>query len=132
MRLSNPIQFGHQVLKSLLMASAAFISCASLEASFSQAAAEETQKQVFFDSDFDTKYSADRDKKHAKKRPNILYIVADDLGYSDLHVFGGEINTPNIDQLAAQGTILTNFHTSAVCAVTRSMMYSGVDHHLVG
>jgi arylsulfatase A-like enzyme len=68
----------------------------------------------------------------AANRPNILYLVADDLGYSDLGVFGGEIRTPNIDQLARQGRILTNFHTSTVCAVTRSMLYSGTDHHLVG
>lgn len=66
------------------------------------------------------------------KRPNILYIVADDLGYSDIRPFGGEIDTPNLDQLASTGTLLTNFHVSAVCAVTRSEMYSGTDHHLVG
>ncbi len=66
------------------------------------------------------------------KSPNILYIVADDLGYSDIGAFGSEINTPNLDQLVKNGRILTNFHTSPVSAVTRSMMYSGADHHLVG
>lgn len=65
-------------------------------------------------------------------QPNILYIVADDLGYSDLHAFGGEINTPNLDLLVQNGRILTNFHVSTVSAVTRSMMYTGVDHHLIG
>lgn len=65
-------------------------------------------------------------------RPNILYIVADDLGYSDLGAFGGEIRTPNLDQLVQDGRTLTNFHTSSVSAVTRSMLYSGTDHHLVG
>jgi len=64
--------------------------------------------------------------------PNILYIVADDLGYSDLHAFGGEISTPNLDALVANGRILTNFHVGSVCAITRSMLYTGVDHHLAG
>lgn len=68
----------------------------------------------------------------AGSKPNILYIVADDLGYSDLSAFGGEISTPNLDALVKNGRILTNYHTSTVCAVTRSMLYSGTDHHLVG
>jgi len=66
------------------------------------------------------------------KRPNILYIMADDLGYSDIHAFGGEINTPNLDALVASGRILTNHHTGTVCAITRAMLISGTDHHLVG
>jgi arylsulfatase A-like enzyme len=66
------------------------------------------------------------------KRPNILLIVADDLGYSDLGVFGGEISTPNIDALAASGRILTDHHAGFTCAPTRSMLISGTDHHLVG
>jgi len=65
-------------------------------------------------------------------KPNILYIIADDLGYSDIGAFGGEISTPNLDKLVQSGRVLTNYHTSTVCAVTRSMLYSGTDHHLVG
>lgn len=65
-------------------------------------------------------------------QPNILYIVADDLGFSDIGALGGEISTPNLDALVKSGRILTNFHVSTVCAVTRSMLYSGTDHHLVG
>jgi arylsulfatase A-like enzyme len=68
----------------------------------------------------------------AAKRPNIVYIMADDLGYSDIHAFGGEINTPNLDALVASGRILTNHHTGTVCAITRAMLISGTDHHLVG
>jgi len=64
--------------------------------------------------------------------PNILYIMADDLGYSDIHAFGGEINTPNLDALVASGRILANHHAGTVCAITRSMLISGTDHHLVG
>jgi arylsulfatase A-like enzyme len=68
----------------------------------------------------------------AAKRPNILYIMADDLGYSDVHALGGEIETPNLDALVANGRILTNHHTGTVSAITRSMLISGTDHHLVG
>ena len=65
-------------------------------------------------------------------QPNILLIVADDLGYSDIHAFGGDIDTPNLDALVANGTILTNHHVGSVSAITRSMLISGTDHHLVG
>jgi arylsulfatase len=67
-----------------------------------------------------------------KKKPNILYIMADDLGYSDIHAFGGEIETPNLDALVNSGRILKNHHTGTVCAITRAMLISGTDHHLVG
>lgn len=73
-----------------------------------------------------------RQPVQANAKPNILYIVADDLGYSDIAAFGGEISTPNLDSLVKTGRVLTNYHTSPVCAVTRSMLYSGTDHHLVG
>jgi hypothetical protein len=66
------------------------------------------------------------------KRPNILLLVADDLGYSDLAAFGGEIATPNLDALAAGGRIITDHHSGALCAPTRSMLISGTDHHQVG
>lgn len=71
-------------------------------------------------------------KVAAAPRPNILLIVADDLGYSDLGAFGGEIRTPNLDQLAGEGRILSNFHTAPTCSPTRSMLFSGTDHHLAG
>jgi arylsulfatase len=66
------------------------------------------------------------------KHPNILYIMADDLGYSDIHAFGGEIDTPNLDQLVSNGRLLTNHHAGTVSAITRAMLISGTDHHLVG
>jgi arylsulfatase len=65
-------------------------------------------------------------------RPNILMILADDLGYSDIGAYGGEISTPNLDALAASGRLLTNYHTGATCSPTRSMLMSGTDHHLAG
>ncbi|MCY1282711.1 Arylsulfatase [compost metagenome] len=68
----------------------------------------------------------------AAERPNILLIVADDLGYSDTQPFGGEIPTPSLQQLADQGVRLTNFYAGPTCSVTRSMLLSGVDNHLAG
>jgi len=56
------------------------------------------------------------------ERPNILYIVADDLGYTDIGSFGSEIPTPNLDELAFQGVRLTNFHADRACQQTRVMM----------
>ena len=66
------------------------------------------------------------------KRPNILLIVADDLGWSDLGSFGGEIHTPNLDNLAFSGLRLTNFYVAPTCSPTRSMLLSGTDNHLAG
>ena len=68
----------------------------------------------------------------AQDRPNILLIVADDLGYTDLGCFGSEIATPNIDALAEEGIAFTNFHTAPTCAPTRAMLFSGNDNHTAG
>ena len=68
----------------------------------------------------------------ADARPNILMIVADDLGYADLGCYGGEIKTPNIDALAGKGILFTHFHTSPLCAPSRSMLLSGNDNHVAG
>ncbi|ENV97958.1 hypothetical protein F938_01368 [Acinetobacter bereziniae LMG 1003 = CIP 70.12] len=67
-----------------------------------------------------------------QKQPNILFIMADDLGYSDLGAFGGEIHTPNLDALTQEGRILTDYHTAPTCSPTRSQLISGTDHHLAG
>ncbi|WP_433931610.1 arylsulfatase [Sorangium cellulosum] len=64
--------------------------------------------------------------------PNIVTIVADDLGFSDLGAFGGEISTPNLDTLAAEGRILTGHRSGSLCAPTRAMLVSGTDSHAVG
>jgi arylsulfatase len=66
------------------------------------------------------------------QRPNFLIIVADDLGYSDIGAFGGEIATPNLDAIANAGTRLTGFHTAPTCSPTRSMLLSGTDNHKAG
>ena len=64
--------------------------------------------------------------------PNILLIVADDLGYSDLGCFGGEIKTPHIDSLAARGIRATNFYVAPSCSPSRSMLLTGTDSHVAG
>jgi len=64
--------------------------------------------------------------------PNLLLIVADDLGYSDLGVYGGEIDTPNLDALARGGVRFTQFYASPMCSPTRAMLLTGVDHHQAG
>lgn len=65
-------------------------------------------------------------------RPNILLILVDDLGYSDLGCFGSEIRTPNLDKLANQGAKFTDFYVSSLCAPTRAMLLTGVDNHQNG
>jgi len=64
--------------------------------------------------------------------PNILLIVADDLGYSDIAPFGGEIETPHLSALAEQGIRFSRFYTASACAPTRSMLLTGVDNHQAG
>ena len=68
----------------------------------------------------------------ADTKPNILLIIADDMGYSDITCFGGEIQTPNIDALAKSGIRATNFYVAPTCSPTRSMLLSGCDHHVAG
>lgn len=71
-------------------------------------------------------------KQEVDSRPNILLIVADDLGYSDIGCYGGDICTPNIDQLARNGLRFSRFHTALMCAPTRAMMLSGNNNHVAG
>lgn len=66
--------------------------------------------------------SGDAAPNDADARPNILFIVADDLGYTDIGAFGSEIPTPHLDALAFAGVRLTNFHTDVACQQTRVMM----------
>ena len=76
--------------------------------------------------------SAQDSSPAADARPNILLIVADDVGFSDVGVFGSEISTPNIDALAAEGVTLTQFHVFPNCGPTRGAMLTGVDPHRAG
>lgn len=72
------------------------------------------------------------DTNSGARRPNFLVILADDMGFSDLGAFGGEISTPNLDQLATAGLRMTNFHATPTCSPTRAELLTGVDHHRAG
>ena len=65
-------------------------------------------------------------------RPNIVFLLADDLGYTDIEPYGSEIKTPSLSMLADQGIIFTNYHTAANCAPSRAMLLTGVNNHLAG
>lgn len=66
------------------------------------------------------------------KAPNVIIILLDDMGYSDIGCFGSEIPTPNIDRLAERGLKYTNFHVAPKCSPTRASMMTGMNHHSVG
>jgi len=79
----------------------------------------------------DVPQSATGSPEHPVK-PNILLILADDLGYSDIGAFGGEIATPNLDALAESGMLLSNFQVHSVCTPSRAMLLSGANNHVAG
>jgi len=66
------------------------------------------------------------------QRPNIVLLLADDWGFSDVGAFGGEIATPHLDELARRGMRFSNFHVTASCSPTRAMLLTGVDNHRNG
>jgi len=76
--------------------------------------------------------SAQESARPNSERPNIVLILADDLGYTDISPFGSEINTPNIARLAQEGLSFTNYHTAGSCAPARAMLLTGVDSHRNG
>ncbi len=68
----------------------------------------------------------------AQKKPNIIVILADDLGYSDIGSYGGEIKTPNIDKLAKEGIRYKQFYNAARCCPTRASLLTGLYPHQAG
>src|SRR5512140_2521314 len=66
------------------------------------------------------------------RRPNVVIILGDDMGFADMGSFGGEIKTPNLDAIAADGVRFTNFYTNPTSSPTRSTLLTGVDTHLNG
>lgn len=64
--------------------------------------------------------------------PNVLVMLVDDLGFSDLGCFGSEIDTPNIDALATEGIQYTNFHVNPMCSPTRASLLTGLNSHMAG
>lgn len=71
-------------------------------------------------------------QRAASKQPNIVILVADDWGFTDVGAFGGEMATPNLDALAAAGVRFSNFHVAASCSPTRAMLQTGVSNHRAG
>ena len=68
----------------------------------------------------------------AGSRPNIVIILGDDMGFSDLGSYGGEIETPNLDRLAAEGLRFSQFYNSAICGATRAALLTGLYHYQSG
>ncbi len=68
----------------------------------------------------------------SRKRPNIVLIMADDMGFSDIGCYGSEISTPNLDSLAAKGVRFTQFYSYARCCPTRASLLTGLHPHQAG
>src|SRR5687768_11797153 len=68
----------------------------------------------------------------AAERPNIVIIMADDMGFSDLGCYGSEIATPNIDRLADKGLRFTQFYNTGRCCPTRASLLTGLASHAAG
>ena len=68
----------------------------------------------------------------ASKKPNIILIMVDDLGYSDVGAYGSEIKTPNLDKLASEGLRLREFYNNSICAPTRASLLTGQYQHKAG
>ncbi len=83
-----------------------------------------------------THYESKRDYEPIRTgpvgKPNIVYVVLDDVGYSDLGCFGSDMETPHFDSLAQSGLRYANFHTTTLCSPTRACLLTGRNHHSVG
>ena len=66
------------------------------------------------------------------RKPNVVLILNDDMGYSDIGCYGGEIETPNLDRLAANGLRFSSFYNTARCSPSRASMLTGLHPHQTG
>ena len=82
--------------------------------------------------DPDTAYPPIKPLRPPEGAPNVLIVLLDDVGFGAASVFGGPVNTPVAERLAADGLRYTRFHTTALCAPTRAAMLTGRNHHSVG
>ena len=71
-------------------------------------------------------------QKQTVKKPNVIVILTDDMGYSDIGCFGSEIRTPNLDRLAANGLAFTKFYNTARCSPSRASLLTGLYPHQAG
>ncbi|MBC6367411.1 arylsulfatase [Algoriphagus sp. AK58] len=81
---------------------------------------------------FGCKQEATQDQNSDSKKPNILIIVADDMGFSDIASFGGNIETPFLTGLAKEGISFSNFYVQPTCSPTRASLLTGTDNHVAG
>lgn len=88
--------------------------------------------QVLGKTDRDSTQLFESEPTPAAGSPNIIYIVLDDVGFSDLGSFGSEIRTPAMDSIANNGLRYNNFHTRAICSPTRAALLTGRNSHSVG
>jgi arylsulfatase len=80
----------------------------------------------------DSALKSDSGPRPPANRPNIVLVMVDDMGFSDIGCYGGEINTPNLDRLAAGGLRFTQFYNSARCCPTRASLLTGLYPHHAG
>ena len=80
----------------------------------------------------DSVLKSDSGPRAPAKRPNIVLVMVDDMGFSDIGCYGGEINTPNLDRLAAGGLRFTQFYNTARCCPTRASLLTGLYPHQAG
>src|SRR5690606_29029015 len=72
------------------------------------------------------------EKPPVVRAPNVVVILADDLGYADLGAYGSEIRTPNLDRLAKRGLVYSRFTATGICSPSRAALLTGRNHHSVG
>jgi arylsulfatase A-like enzyme len=82
--------------------------------------------------DPDTSYPPITEPRPPAGAPNVLIVLLDDIGFGASSAFGGAVNTPTAERLAAGGIKLSRFHTTALCAPTRAALLTGRNHHTVG
>ena len=80
----------------------------------------------------DTRMEFEEKPSPSLGKPNVIYIVLDDMGFAQLGCYGSSIQTPNIDRLANEGVRFNNFHTTAICSATRCSLLTGTNHHSAG
>lgn len=80
----------------------------------------------------ETDFGWPRERRAPKGAPNVIVVLLDDMGYSDIAPFGGEIDTPNLSRLAGEGVALTNYHTTPLCSPSRAAFLTGCNPHRVG
>jgi hypothetical protein len=82
--------------------------------------------------DPNTKFAPIEPLRPPKDAPNVLVVLLDDVGFGASSAFGGPVNTPTAERLAASGLKYTRFHTTALCSPTRAALLTGRNHHSVG